>query len=53
MPGEAEIEVWFNDDAEQRAIDVNEGELHFLNRHEGQGLHKSMNRIRLMPGSFV
>lgn len=52
MPDEAEIEAWFNDDAEQRAVDVNEGQLHFLNRSEGPGLHKGINQIRLIPASL-
>jgi hypothetical protein len=52
MPSDAEIEAWFNDDAEQRAIDVNEGELRFLTRGEEPHMHQGMNRIRLMPASL-
>ena len=35
MPSEAEIEAWFNDDAEQRAINVNEGQLRMDASFEG------------------
>lgn len=52
VPSDAELEAWFNDDAEQRAADVNEGQLRFLAANGEKKVHQGTNRIRLMPGSL-
>lgn len=52
VPSEAELEAWFNDDAEQRAADVNEGQLRFLAVSGGKKVHQGTNRVRLTPASL-
>lgn len=52
VPSEAELEAWFNDDAEQRAAEVNEGQLRFLAASGGKKVYQGVNRIRLMPASL-
>jgi len=51
VPTEAEKEAWFNDDAEFRIADVNEGELNLLPNSAKASLHKSENRINILSNS--
>ena len=48
-PGESmtpeQIEAWFNDDAEERALAVNEGELEFLSHIPDKLVHHSHNTL--------
>ncbi len=42
---EEQIEAWFNDDAEERALAVNEGELEFLSQRPDKPVHHSHNTL--------
>jgi len=49
---DAEKEAWFNDDAEFRIADVNEGKLNFLVDSKKALAHKSENHIKILPESL-
>ena len=53
-PSQAEMEAWFNDDAEMRIDEVNEGALQFLPGMALKQSHKSQaeNKIRILPTSL-
>lgn len=50
---EDQIEAWFNDDAEERALAVNEGELVFLSQTPDKPVHRSHNRLILDSNSLT
>jgi hypothetical protein len=49
----AEEDAWFNDDAEQRALAVNEGELEFLDAAPGHRILQTSNRLTLTADSLA
>jgi len=49
---DAEKEAWFNDDAEFRIADVNEGKLNFLFDSKKALALKSENHIKDLTGKF-
>ncbi len=53
-PTQAEMDAWFNDDAEFRIAEVNEGELAFLPNLKNENTHKaqSKNKIKILPTSM-
>ena len=51
LPTEAEKEAWFNDDAEFRIAEVNEGELTFLVNSAKASSHQSENQLKILPNS--
>lgn len=50
---QAEMEAWFNDDAEFRIADVNEGKLSFLPKLKNKSTHKAQanNQIKILATS--
>ena len=49
---EEQIEAWFNDDSEERALAVNEGKLEFLSQIPDKPVHHSHNTFILKNGSL-
>jgi len=50
-PTREELEAWFNDDSDLKVEDVNEGELHILEK-QGKSVFHSVNRITITPDSI-
>lgn len=50
---EEQIEAWFNDDAEERALAVNEGKLEFLSHRPDKPVHHSHNTLILDKNSLL
>ncbi|GMR08640.1 MAG: hypothetical protein BMS9Abin26_1647 [Gammaproteobacteria bacterium] len=48
----AELELWFNDESEQQASEVNEGDLVFLDKLPEKNVTHSSNRFSLSPTSL-
>lgn len=50
---EEEIEAWFNDDSEDRALAVNEGKLEFLEKYPEKPVHHSHNTFTIGNQSLI